>query len=46
VADAAHAHAVVAADRLFREKLGVGVAAFLAAQGPAGRVEDLAAARP
>jgi uncharacterized membrane protein YebE (DUF533 family) len=42
-AEAAHARTVVAADRLFRERLGVGIAAFLAAQGPPGRIEDLGA---
>ena len=42
-ADAAHARTVVAADRLFREKLGVGIAGFIAAQGPPGRIEDLGA---
>jgi hypothetical protein len=45
-AEAAHARTVVAADGLFHAKLGVGIAAFLAAQGPPGRVRDLGAARP
>jgi hypothetical protein len=33
--------ALVAADRLFREKLGTGLADFIADAGPPGRVEDL-----
>ncbi|HJQ85311.1 MAG TPA: hypothetical protein VKA21_14595 [Candidatus Binatia bacterium] len=39
-----HARIVTDADALFREKLGVGIAGFIAAQGPPGRIEDLAAA--
>ena len=38
---AEQSRALVAADRLFREKLGVGLADFIADAGPAGRVEDL-----
>ncbi len=32
---------VVAADRVFRERLGVGLSEFMADAGPPGRVEDL-----
>jgi hypothetical protein len=32
---------LVAADRVFREKLGVGLSEFMADAGPPGRVEDL-----
>jgi hypothetical protein len=38
---AEQSRALVAADRLFREKLGVGLAEFVADAGPPGRVEDL-----
>jgi hypothetical protein len=38
---AEQSRALVDADRLFRDKLGVGLAEFVADAGPPGRVEDL-----
>jgi type IV secretory pathway VirB10-like protein len=41
---AEHERILVESDRLFRDKLGLGVAQFIAAQSPPGRIEDLGAA--
>jgi hypothetical protein len=38
---AEQSRALAAADRLFREKLGIGIGDFLADAGPPGRIEDV-----
>jgi hypothetical protein len=38
--------ALIDADRVFRDRLGVGVGEFVAALAPPGTIEDLGAARP
>jgi hypothetical protein len=43
--EASHRTALVDADELFRETLGVGVAQFVASLAPPGTIEDLGAAR-
>jgi hypothetical protein len=45
-AAAKHARLVRDADRLFRDKLGIGLGEFTARLGSSGNIEDLGAARP